>query len=266
MKSDNVARGFGAFPVIQPNDLMSLLTATADLVLLLSKEGQVLTLGVGDGLSDAEMFQDWVGDALFDHLTVESWPKLQNILSGSGKQVDGIELNHTLASGDQLAMRYTARPAANDGVFLLLGTDLGPVATVQQQLVKAQFELERQHEARRSFDVWYRSAMAMSSSALVFVSAEDGRVQDANAAAVALFGETGTGADFAAAFSRDGAAQVRTALADKQPATFSAVLTNSGDGVEVSVRPVRADGQVTLLFRIDAADETGLPYRALRTF
>ena len=71
----------------------------------------------------------------------------------------------------------------------MLGRDLSSTAETQQQLVKAQLAIERGYEERRDFDARYRMLLATMQEPVVFVSANDGRIKDINAAAINLFGQ-----------------------------------------------------------------------------
>ena len=65
----------------------------------------------------------------------------------------------------------------------MVGRDLGPVAEVQQQLVKTQLELEKDYEAQREAETRFRVLMGETRDALVFVDAKSGRIEDVSEAA-----------------------------------------------------------------------------------
>ena len=56
----------------------------------------------------------------------------------------------------------------------MVGRDLGPIAEVQQQLVKTQLELEKDYEAQREAETRFRVLMGQTRDALVFVDAKSG--------------------------------------------------------------------------------------------
>mmetsp|Transcript_18553 Transcript_18553/g.30591 ORF Transcript_18553/g.30591 Transcript_18553/m.30591 type:complete len:378 (-) Transcript_18553:2339-3472(-) len=168
-----------------------------------------------------------------------------------------MELNHSDNAVWQYPVRYTFHRFGHEDAVLLLGRDLRPIAETQQQLVQAQIALEQGYEARREFDARYRVVMANVDSAVVFVSAQTGRVEDANDRAAVLLGmkpDALIGATFATLFSdRSGSELIESMMNatlsdDAGPVTVLATRTRQS----LSLDPVvfRAGGQRILMCRI----------------
>jgi PAS domain-containing protein len=68
------------------------------------------------------------------------------------------------------------------------GTDLRKFAEVQQQLIQAQFELEREYRRVRESEARYRVIYQKMDSALLVVDGETRRIIDGNAAAGRILG------------------------------------------------------------------------------
>jgi transcriptional regulator PpsR len=154
-------------------------------------------------------------------------------------------------------VRYTFHRFGHQDEALLLGRDLRPIAETQQQLVQAQIALEQGYEARREFDARYRVLMANSSDAIVFVSVQSGRVEDANEVAAQLLGmNVGAikGSSFAQHFADRSSVELTESLLN---ATMSeeggrVTLTGARSRASLIVEPkvFRAGGQRILLCRI----------------
>ncbi|MDG1746042.1 MAG: transcriptional regulator PpsR, partial [Planktomarina sp.] len=91
----------------------------------------------------------WDGLRFQDTLTKESVPKFEARIAEfkeGQKESRPVELNHRATDQQtELHARYTYHWAATDGSTLLLGSDLRPVAEMQQQLVEAQIALENDY-------------------------------------------------------------------------------------------------------------------------
>ncbi|MEP3784667.1 transcriptional regulator PpsR [Ascidiaceihabitans sp.] len=181
----------GAVPLIEPEFLGSIIGAASDIALVVSAEGMVLSVVLNSSEASFGDLSHWEGRSVLDFLTEESITKFRaahtSYLAGDVPQ-KSLELNHIDAGAWQYPVRYTFHRFGQENAALLLGRDLRPIAETQQQLVQAQIALEQGYEARREFDARYRVVMGQTSDAIVFVAAQSGRIEDANAGAAALFG------------------------------------------------------------------------------
>jgi len=193
----------GAIPLIAPEILGDIIAEVADFAIVLSDEGQILSNLINPSNPEAARFDSWEGLDVRDTLTTESVPKFDERFGAFCKGKTGlrpVELNHTDSAGQwEFPIRYTFHRIGPDGAVLMLGRDLSPIAEMQQQLVKAQIALERDYEAQREFDTRFRVLMEATRDAVVFLSAQTGRVTDANSAAAKVLGrsrELLAGSDF----------------------------------------------------------------------
>ncbi|MEM6387757.1 MAG: transcriptional regulator PpsR [Pseudomonadota bacterium] len=181
----------GPMPVIEPEYLTGILAAACDLAFVVSSDGIVRSILIDDETKEHARLGHWAGKPMNNFLTVESIPKFETALEAVRvtKQITRpIELNHKDAKEWQYPVRYSFHTVGPDASVLMLGHDLRLVAEAQEQLVQAQFALERGYEERREFDARYRMLMASASDAFVFASASDGRIRDVNPAAARLLG------------------------------------------------------------------------------
>jgi PAS domain-containing protein len=184
----------GAIPLIAPEILGDIIAYLADVGVVISETGTVLSV-LGNPRSAAFQALSRREDSnIRDFLTEESIPRFDARLGeflGGRPNVCPIELNHAdknMRWGSPV--RYGFHRISPDGAILLLGHDLQPINEMQGQLVEAQLALERDYEAQRDYDTRFRVLMENMSEAIVFISAQTGKITEVNAAALALLGRS----------------------------------------------------------------------------
>lgn len=251
----------GAIPLIAPEILGSIIADVADLGIVISETGEVLSVLVNPLQDTFKVLERWEGRDIRTALAKESVTKFDHRLSDflEGREpVRPIELNHsdTVGSWD-FPVRYSLHRIGPDGAVLMLGRDLRPVAEMQQQLVKAQVALEQDYEIQRENDTRFRVLMNASTEAMVFVSTKTGQVTEANNAAASLLEQPRdvlVGSRFADAFQSRKAGDIlgeltTEAIADVQ-SPVTAMLTKSHSALSIVPTLFRAAGERTLLCRI----------------
>ncbi len=256
----------GAIPLIAPEILGDIIAEVADLGIVISDAGTVLSVLVSPNNEAFQKLEHWEGKDIRGALTIESVSKFDSRLAtflDGAKTVRPVELNHTDNLGQwEFPVRYSFHRIGPDGAILLLGRDLRPIAEMQQQLVKAQLALERDYEAQRDYDTRFRVLMDSASEAVVFVSVQTGDVSEANAAAATLLGrprEKLIGTAFAGCFEQRKRGDLITnltsyAIAEGDPRE-TLELRGSGVGVAITPTLFRTAGDRVLLCRIKPSDE-----------
>lgn len=182
----------GSIPLIAPDVLGNIIAEIADVGIVITEEGEVLSVMVNPSAQSFQPLETFQGQEFHKTLTVESVPKFESRLAQfiAGEKVRPLELNHidTAQSGD-FPLRYSLHRVGPDGAILLLGRDLRPVAEMQQQLVKAQLALEQDYEVQREHDTRFRVLMESTSDGVLFVSTQTGKVTEANPVAANLLGD-----------------------------------------------------------------------------
>ncbi|TNF64024.1 MAG: transcriptional regulator PpsR [Rhodobacteraceae bacterium] len=241
--------------------LGEIVAAAADIALLISPEGNILSITIQDGADSFGNLDHWLKRPLTDFLTDESVAKFEDAHSAflSGDTIrKHIELNHRDNASWEFPVRYAFLRLGTTNTALLLGRDLRPIAETQQQLVQAQIALEKGYEARREFDARYRVMLNSTRDAIVFVSVRDGRVKDMNEPAAALLGmsrEQLTGAPFVNAFKDRSSGELvesllNASIADDEGAM---VLPSQTGRRQLRIVPTvfRAAGERIILCRIE---------------
>ncbi|MBI1417150.1 MAG: transcriptional regulator PpsR [Limimaricola sp.] len=270
----------GAIPLIAPEILGNIIAEVADLAIVISEEGTVLSVLVNPMHDAFRRLEHWEGKDIRSALTVESVPKFESRLRDflAGREgLRPVEINHADSIGRwEFPIRYSFHRIGPDGAILMLGRDLRPIAEMQQQLVRAQLALEQDHESQRENDTRFRVLMDGTRDAIVFLTARTGLITDVNNAATDLFGRSRDeliGAPLIGEF--DG--RTRGDLVDRlsahaisdrsQPMRLH--LRRAGQVVQVSPMLFRAGGERVLMCKIDGgvdkthADDLGRNLQSL---
>jgi transcriptional regulator PpsR len=170
--------------------IKAIIAAGSDIALLVTAEGIVQDVYVAPETPPANDIQAWSGHGLADIVTEESRVKVADMLARarSDETPRWREINHVGAGAEDFPVRYAAVRAGSGGEVILLGRDLRMVAQLQKRLVQAQLTMEQDYERIRQIETRYRVLFETTHEALLIVSAETGRVIDANSAAARLFG------------------------------------------------------------------------------
>jgi transcriptional regulator PpsR len=176
----------------------SLLAASADVVLLLDEKGVVRDVSQGDDSLPDALTRGWIGKAWRDTVTVDSQPKVDELLRqvGEGRH-DGRprQINHQPVGEPDLPLDCVVVPLPARGgnrrgqPAVVLGRDLRGPAALQQRLVSAQASMERDYWQLRHVENRHRLLFQTASDALLVLDADTLRLEEANSAAHRLFGE-----------------------------------------------------------------------------
>lgn len=176
------AEGFGQEAAAQ------LAMAAGDITLVLDDKGQIL-----DASAAAEEFpgfEQWIGREWFNTVTVESQPKLMEMLASArkGHVQHWRQVNHT-GDGGEVPVAYVVIRAGDSGQLLAIGRSMRDEAALQQRLLQAQQALERDYIRLRQSQARYRLLLEKSPEAVLVVEHENYRIREANPAAHRLLGE-----------------------------------------------------------------------------
>ena len=248
----------GAIPLIAPEVLGDIIARVADLSIVVTAEGRVLSVLTNPHHRTHGRLAHWDGTDLRRFLAAESAAKLDEALAAvaAGETPRPTELNHAGDARWDFPMRYSFHAIGPDGAVLMLGHDMQPVAEMQQQLVRAQLALERDYEDRRGLGIRYRALMETVPSGLLFVAEATGRIVDANAAAAEALSTPRAqleGAILAPLFAgRDGGLIERLSAAAETdpPAPVEMRLRGDGRALTLTATAFRAAGERLLLVRL----------------
>lgn len=254
--------------MIAPEVLGDIISTAADLAIVISDMGQILSVLINPNHPSFGKLDHWQGRDVRDFLTLESGEKLDKQLTvfntrmGSAKSV---ELNHLDTDAWEFPVRYSFHRIGPDGALLMLGRDLRQIAEMQHQLVQTQLRLEQDYEAQREFATRLRVMMDVTRDAVAFVSLSTGRIVDLNAAAATLLGEgiaDLTGAPFVNEFEGRKKPELLESLSNSAmaegntPVSLTARRTHRK--LNVTARLFRAAGERMLLCRMENVEDSSL--------
>lgn len=170
----------------------ALLSAAADLTLVLDEEGIVLDVSFGSEEMAKEGYRKWVDQPWIETVTPDSRSRVEALLRDAGSP--GVHkwrhVNHVSSRGADVPVLYSAVKVGSEGRIVVFGRDLRDMANLQQRLVDAQQSMERDYWRLRNVETRYRMLFQMSSEAILIVDAATEKVIEANPTAGELLGET----------------------------------------------------------------------------
>ena len=235
-----------------------LIAAASDVAMIVDDKGVIRDLAFGSEDLPREGCYEWLGKPWADTVTIESRPKVEALLRESrGKVVPRWRhINHPSLDGADLPLSYSAiglpkregrgKAGACSVVF---GRDLRANAALQQRVISAQLAMERDYWRLRHMETRYRSLFQVVSEAVLILDATTGRLEEANPAALALFGANASrpGWMLADSFETDAEAKPSTSV----PAMLGRVSA-TGQGEYVVARLAAHAGEMRIsasLFR-----------------
>ncbi len=172
-----------------------LIAASSDVAMIVDDQGVIRDLAFGSEDLLREGYYEWLGKPWADTVTVESRPKVEALLRDSRANVAPRwrHINHPSVDGADLPLSYSAialpQAGRKSGVrSVVFGRDLRANAALQQRLISAQQAMERDYWRLRHMETRYRSLFQVASEAVVIIDAASGKLEEANPAALALFG------------------------------------------------------------------------------
>jgi transcriptional regulator PpsR len=179
------------FPELQAEAMAKIVSATADVALVVDPGGVVLHVEFGGDRGLAGLLDGLIGRHWLDTVTPESRAKASDLLQEAAANDDARprEINHTAREQDSVPIRYSAIRINGSNEIIVIGRDLRSLAQLEQRLALTQQALERDYARLRAAEARYRLHFAVSSEAVVVADAANRRIVEANPAALAVFGD-----------------------------------------------------------------------------
>ena len=106
-----------------------LVTAAADIVLVLDRRGIIRDIAFGSEELAADLAGDWIGQPMSSVVTVDSRPKVELLFGEIDAPVPRARhANHPLPGGGTVAISWSLRRLDDSGRILALGRDLRALA------------------------------------------------------------------------------------------------------------------------------------------
>ena len=168
-----------------------LITAAADVALVLDKDGVIQDFAFDGQELNFEGADNWLGKPWIETVTRESRPKVEELLkNASGASSPAWrQVNHASSEAADIPILYAAAETGDDGKLIVIGRDLRAVAALQQRLVDAQQSMERDYARLRHAETRYRLLFQTASDAVVIIDLPGRQIQEVNPAAARLLGD-----------------------------------------------------------------------------
>jgi len=168
-----------------------LVSATADIAVVVDSGGIVTDMALGDKSLAENGYSEWIGRPWVDSVTVESKPKIEELLRSEHTEKDRRwrQVNHKVPNGPDLPVNYIVFKLAGGDRLLAFGRQQKAVAQLQQRLIEAQQMVEREYARLRHSETRYRMLFQSTSEPVLIVDAANMKIMEANPAACALLGE-----------------------------------------------------------------------------
>ncbi len=221
------------FSAIGASDAARIVASASDLALVIDANGVVIDMSARPDGHFTGVQQDWTGKPWIETVAVDSKPKVEAMLAAiaQGESPNRREINQIVPDGTVIPLSVSLISCGPDGSMIALGRDLHHIASLQQSLVNAQLDIEREYSHLRQAEMRYRLLFQVASEGMLVVDAETERVIEVNPAAERIIGDT-TG--------RRGAAQLLFSLVDPEDAValraFLAKTSASGQAGQQRLR------------------------------
>ena len=172
----------------------ALISAAADVALILDEHGVIQDMAFGSDELKQHGYQDWLGKRWLETVTIESRPKVEEMLNESSSvgSAKWRHINHPSANSTDLALLYTIVPLSREAGAhraVAFGRDLRSQVALQQRLVSAQLSMERDYWRLRHVETRYRLLFQVASEAVLIFDATTEKLEEANPAAYKLVGD-----------------------------------------------------------------------------
>ncbi len=231
----------------------NVIAAGSDIAVIIDSEGIVRDLSLSVNDLARESCEKWLGKPWQDTVSSDSKSKIGEMLSAAAQNAAPRwrQVNHPVAEGADLPIRYAAVPLGETGHVVAIGRDMRMVAALQQRLIQAQQTMEKEYARLRHTETRYRLMFQISAESVLILNAANSKIVEANPAAARLL-EKDVDKVVGASFQQFFDAESRKAI----QSLFSA-LSASGHGEEITVRREQGNGSAFKLsasvFRQDKA-------------
>ena len=257
------AEKLGVLSNLAPELADMLVSIASDIAMVIDEHGTIQRIALGGGEPVKTMADDWVGRRFADTVTADSRLKIDHLLADV--TATGLsrarQVNHASPLGLDVPIAYSAVRLGPEGPLLAVGRDLSVVSAMQQRLLHAQAEMERDYWQRRQSETRYQMLFQIAADPVLVVDADSLNVTDANRAAARLFGlPLGQllGKRATAPLHDSSRAAVlelfATAKTSGRAGDCDALIDAPQQRVRISVTPLRTESSTALLMRLKPVD------------
>lgn len=249
------------FNTLDADAAMKLAMVAGDITLVLDDTGLIVDTAFDP--KEFPGFEGWEGTNWIDTVTIESRPKVMEMLAAARRNEvqHWRQVNHPTRDGD-VPIRYAVLSVNGGEHRIAFGRDLREAGKMQQRLLQVQQSLERDYLRMRQMDARYRMLFDQSSEAVLIIEAATQRIREANNAAHSLFGARTGGlvskklSSLVDKSSRDQLqGLIGAALASDNTAPLSLAIGKGSRPVSVSASGFSQDRGQFILVRLSSIEE-----------
>jgi len=249
---------------LDPETAGRVIASAADIALVV-EGGVIRDVALGnEELQQEGRDRAWRDKPWIETVTVESRPKIEDLLrSDRSSPIRWRQVNHVTAEGADLPIRYTAVPLGDGHRVVALGRDLRTIASVQQRLVEAHQEMERDYARLREAESRYRLLFQSISQPVLVVDPRTLEIQEVNPAAATTLGESVqqlVGSSIEEAFARKSQAGVTRLISEAMSlgsADATRVQLKSGAPCEIAASAFRQERDARVIVRLEPEGGAG---------
>jgi transcriptional regulator PpsR len=239
------------------------LAAAGDVTFVIDADGIVRDIALGGSGVPETWIEDWVDRPWIDTVTVESRPKIEQMLADAadGTPPRWRQVTHASDVGE-LPVRYLALGAGRGNKVIAIGREMRAESALQQRLLQAQQSIERDYVRLRQSEARYRLLFDQSSEAVLIVDTVSRVIIEANPTAHRLAGTGGgqlSGRPLSSLFADDSRDSVISMLgsvvAAEQGEPAKITLASSGGEYLLSASLFRQDRSSCFLVRLMTLDQ-----------
>jgi transcriptional regulator PpsR len=170
------------FAGFSDSDIIELAYSAGDFLLAIDENG--IVRDVASNAGDTGFANQWVGRKWVETVTIESRPKIEQLLLNEGtaeSKTGWRQVNHP-HDGEDIPINYRAIKPNNGAWHLAIARDLRSVSALQQRLLKTQQSMERDYLQLRQTETRYRLLFDNIAYPVMIVDADSYEIQQANKA------------------------------------------------------------------------------------
>jgi len=249
-----------------------LIASSADLALVVDRDGLVLDLWVGSAFEKQPGWQGLVGQPWAETVLKDSAQKARELVSSAfdGTESRSREVNQSIEGIGVVPLQASA-VQIDDEKVVITARDIRPVADMQQRLVSAQQAMDLEYRRLRRAGTAYRVLFRVCSDAVLVVRDSDHQIVEVNPAAATLLGapvEALRGKSLEDVFADESRDDLFTLLGAVEAGASSEVDLRPSGRAELSVTATasrfRQSGSLLMLFRFWRSDGQQRPDVAAR--
>lgn len=171
-----------------PAVVASILAAAVDVTVVMTADGVICEQVISSSELPRNVFTGWPGKAFSETVTIESRPKIEQLLGDavSGQPLRWRQVNHPMRDAQDMPISYSAMRAGPHGHIIAIGRDMSTMSTLQRRLLSAEQAVEEEYQRLRNAETRFRVLLQSATDAIMIVDARTGRIAECNPAAATL--------------------------------------------------------------------------------